>query len=60
MPSVSALDNNMNFDSNLQFRMNQNLRDVPKSITETPKKSYLKHSPIKKQDPITSATKKHH
>lgn len=60
IPSISALDNNASFDVTLQFRQNQNLREVPLHITETPRKNVLKHSPIKNKDPITSATKKHH
>eukprot|EP00347_Sterkiella_histriomuscorum_P021453 403333923 len=58
MPSVSALDNGISFDINLQIHQAQNLREQPDLIIETPRRCVLNHSPIKyKQDPITSASK---
>jgi len=60
VPSISALDNNVSFDTNLNTRLNVNLREIPiMMFNETPKRVELKHSPIKYKELNTSATKKY-
>ncbi|CDW83456.1 UNKNOWN [Stylonychia lemnae] len=58
MPSVSALDNTLSFEENMKERAIQNLREIPLQLTDTPKRCVLRNSPIKKNDPITSAAKR--
>jgi len=58
MPSVSALDNSLSFEDNMRERANQNLREGNHHITETPKRCVLRNSPMKNNDPITSASKR--
>ena len=59
VPSISALDNNVSFDTNMNTRLNVNLREIPLMLNETPRRIELINSPMKYKELNTSATKKH-